>query len=134
MIELDWNDLQKTIIHYTFIDPWTWDEYYKTNPKRDMMLSTIPHVVDIILDFRRGKHIPSQAMTHFRKAAAWDNPQRGIVVIIGVHSMLQSLANIMMRVYPQAALKAPRPAKDIDEARGIIAEVRQKREKNLPIL
>ncbi len=134
MIELDWDDLQKTIIRYTFIDPWTWDEYYATNDKRDAMLSSVPHIVNIILDFRRGKQIPSQAMTHFRKAAAWDSPQRGGVVILGIHNMLQALGNIMMILYPQAALKAPRPAKDLDDAYRIIAEINLKREKNPPVL
>ncbi len=129
MILLDWDNPQRTIIRYTFEDPWTWEDYYATNIKRDQMFSSTDQVIDIILDFRLGKHIPPQAVTHFRKAASWDSPQRGVVVVIGVNVILQALANIMINVYPQAASKAPRPARDLDDARRMIWEIRLKREK-----
>jgi len=131
MIELDWDDLDKTIICYTFFDPWTWDEYYATNPKRDMMFASSNEVIDIILDFRKGKHLPPQAMSHIRKVGTWDNPQRGVVIVLGVHSMLQLLANIMSSLYPQSTLKMPRPAKDMKEAHQMISEVRAKREQKV---
>lgn len=130
MIELDWDDSSKTTIRYTFLDPWTWDEYAATNAQRDAMLSEVSHVVDLIIDFRQGKYIPSQAIHHIRRAAAWDSAQRGIITIIGIHSMLQALSSVLITLSPQAALKAPRPAKDLEQARKIIAETRQKREIN----
>ncbi len=131
MIKLDWDDPEKTIILYTFFDPWTWDEYYATNPKRDVMFATTTDIIDIILDFRKGQHLPPQAMTHIRRVGTWDNPQRGIVIILGVHSMLEILANIMNSLYPQAALKAPRPAKDMNQAHRLISEIRVKREQKV---
>ena len=131
MIELDWDDPEKTIILYTFFDPWTWDEYYATNPKRDKMFSETNQVIDIILDFRKGKRLPPQAMTQLHKIGSWGSPQRGVVIILGVHSMLQLLANIMSSLYPQSALKAPRPAKDINEAHRLISEIRLKREQKV---
>jgi len=134
MIELDWDDAEKTIIRYTFFDPWTWDEYYATNPKRDMMFAEAHQVIDIILDFRKGTHLPPQAMTHLRKVGSWDSPQRGVVVILGVHSMLQLLANIMTSLYPQSVLKMPRPAKDMDNAHRIISEIRAKREQKVSFI
>ena len=129
MIELDWDDPEKTIILYTFFDPWTWDEYYVTNPKRDMLFSETNQVIDIILDFRKGKHLPPQAMSQLRKIGSWDSPQRGVVIVIGVHSMLQLLANIMNSLYPQNTSKTPRPAKDLDHAHKLIKEIKRKREK-----
>ncbi len=131
MIELDWDDPEKTIILYTFFDPWTWNEYYATDPKRDMMFSETNQVIDIILDFRKGKHLPPQAMTQLSKIGSWDNPQRGVVIVLGVHSMLQLLANIMNSLFPQTVLKTPRPAKDIDEAHRLISEIRLKREQKV---
>ncbi len=130
MIELDWDDSQKTTIRYTFVDPWTWDEYYATNARRDALLSEVSHVVDLILDFRQGKYMPSQAIHHIRRAMAWENTQRGIIVIVGVHSMLQALGSVLITLSPQLASKAPRPAKDLEQARKIIAETRQKHEIN----
>jgi hypothetical protein len=134
MIELEWDDSEKTIIRYTFFDPWTWDEYYATNPKRDRMFTETHEVIDIILDFRKGNHLPPQAMTHLRKVGSWDSPQRGVVIILGVHSMLQLLANIMSSLYPQSALKMPRPAKDMDNAHRIISEIRAKREQKVSFI
>ncbi len=131
MIELDWDDPEKTIIGYTFFDPWTWDEYYATNPKRDAMFASTDDVIDIILDFRKGQHLPPQAMTHIRKVGTWDNSQRGIVVVLGVHSMLQLLADIMNSLFPQSTLKTPRPAKDMTQAHRLIAEIRLKRQQKV---
>lgn len=130
MIQLDWDDSQKTTLRYTFVDPWTWNDYHATNIKRDALFASVTHMVDIILDFTDGKHIPSQAMTHFRKAAAWDDPKRGVVIVVGVNMMLQALANIMISVYPQAALKTPRPAKDLEDARRMIRDIQSKRDTN----
>jgi hypothetical protein len=130
MVELDWDDSNKTTLRYTFIDPWTWDEYYATNARRDTFLSEVSHIVDLILDFRRGKYMPSQAIHHIRRAMAWESPQRGIIVIVGVHSMLQALGSVLITLSPQTASKAPRPAKDLEQAQKIIAETRQKREIN----
>ena len=129
MIELDWDDPEKTIICYTFHDPWTWDEYYATNPKRDKMFSETDQVIDIILDFRKGKQLPPKAMTHMLKVGTWDSPQRGAVIVVGVHSMLELLANIMNSLYPQTTSKAPRPARDLDHAHKLIKEIKRKREK-----
>lgn len=134
MIELDWDDTEKTIIRYTFFDPWTWDEYYATNPKRDRMFAETSQVIDIILDFRKGNHLPPQAMTHMRKVGSWDSPQRGVVIILGVHSMLQLLANIMSSLFPQSVLKTPRPAKDMDDAHRLISEIRVKREQKVSFI
>ena len=128
MIELDWDDPAKTIICYTFHDPWTWDEYDATNPKRDKMFRETDQIIDIILDFRKGKQLPPKAMTHMRKVATWDSPKRGVVVIIGVHSMLGLLANIMNTLYPQTTLKTPRPANDLDHAHALIQDIKHKRE------
>ena len=129
MIQLDWDNTQRTIIRYTFVDPWTWEDYYATNVKRDAMFNSTDQIIDIILDFSMGRHIPPQAMLHFRKAASWDSPQRGVVIVIGVSVLLQALANIMISVYPQAALKTPRPAKNLPDAHRMIWEIRLKREK-----
>ena len=129
MIELNWDDSEKTIICYTFHDPWTWDEYYATNPKRDTMFRETNQVIDIILDFRKGQHLPPKAMTHMRKVGTWDNPRRGVVIILGVHSMLELLANMLNSLYPQTNLKTPRPAKDLDHAHRLIQEIKGKREK-----
>ena len=127
MIQLDWDDPQHSIIRYTFFDPWTWEEYHATNVKRDLMFSSTDHIIDIILDFTHGRHIPGQAMTQFPKAASWDNPKRGVIIVIGVNKMLQMLADIMIHVYPQAASKTPRPAKDLNDAQRMIWEIRLKR-------
>ncbi|MBI1279642.1 MAG: hypothetical protein GC179_16055 [Anaerolineaceae bacterium] len=128
MIELDWDDAEKTIICYTFFDPWTWDEYYATNPKRDTMFAETNQVIDIILDFRKGSHLPPQAMTHIRKVGSWDSPKRGVVIVLGANSMLQLLANIMNSLFPLSVLKTPRPARDMQDALRLISEIRVKRE------
>lgn len=130
MVEINWDNLQKTTIRYTFIDPWTWEEYTATNTQRDTMLGEVPHVVDLILDFRQGKYMPSQAIHHIRRAMAWESPQRGIITIVGMNSMLQALSSVLITLSPQAAFRAPRPAKDLEQARKIIAEIHYKREIN----
>jgi hypothetical protein len=128
MIQLDWDNPQQNIIRYTFVDPWTWDEYYATNIKRDQLFASSSQTIDIILDFTEGAQIPGQAVTHFRKAAAWDSPKRGVVVIVGVNLMLQALGHIMTSVFPQIAMKAPRPAKNLEAARRLIWEIRLQRD------
>jgi hypothetical protein len=130
MIQLDWDDDQQTIIRYRFLHPWTWAEYYATDAQRDEMFNTSDQIIDIILDFSEGKHIPDEAMTHLPKVASWDSPKRGVIIVIGVNRMLQTLANIMISVYPQAATKAPRPAKDLEDARRMIEEIRRRRQKD----
>lgn len=128
MIQLEWDTAQKDILCYTFIEPWTWDEYEATNPQRDRMFSESDGMIDIILDFTNGAQIPARALPHFRKAAAWDSPKRGVVIVVGVSTLLQALGTIMFSVFPQSALKAPRPARNRDAARSLIKVIRLQRD------
>ncbi len=127
MILLEWDDPSCTTLRYTFVDPWTWDEYHATNPQRDAMFAQTSAILDIILDFTHGQHIPEGAMTHFYAAASWDRPQKGIVAVIGVNTVLRILSNIMEKVSPQPRLKLPYVARDLAAARAIIERAKSNR-------
>ncbi|HEX2908474.1 MAG TPA: hypothetical protein VHO69_16500 [Phototrophicaceae bacterium] len=127
MITTAWGNPEKTIVTCTFIDPWTWDEYYAMLDEAALLFNSIDHLADYLLDFSQGHKMPGGAMTHLRQVASHEKPRRGLLVMVDLGPLAQGVVNLLLRVYPKMAYKI-RQANTLEEAYAILHGVRQERQ------
>jgi hypothetical protein len=120
---VDWDNTEKTIIRYQFVDPWMWQEYQETYTRGWALISTVNYTVDLILDFSRGGGIPPDALRHFQPAVERVHPNRGYIVVITGNPLIRSVLNTLARIYRYRSTGVNGSfAGDLDEAYRIIAD------------
>ena len=117
-----WENDEQTIVRFTFVDPWTWEDFLTANAEAGDIVANLNHVVDAIFDFRAGGNLPLGAISVFGTAGqkSLETPTEGLTVVIGMNSFMRTMYNVIVRIHPE--LKSiVRIASDDDEALAIIA-------------
>ncbi|HUN07367.1 MAG TPA: hypothetical protein PLQ56_12235 [Aggregatilineales bacterium] len=81
-----WLNSEKTIILYDFEGEWTWTEYHAAVDQSHIMLRTVPHTVDFIVNMAYSRHMPPNAYLNIIDAARRRPENWGIsAVVVGPH-------------------------------------------------
>ncbi|MBL8165249.1 MAG: hypothetical protein JNJ61_24920 [Anaerolineae bacterium] len=116
-----WDDEEQTIQRYSFVAPWTWDEYRAAVEQAWTDARTRPYVVNVIIDFTHMGALPQGYLTHFsRTAMTRISPNLGIVVLVGMKGFMHTVNQLMMQLFPRLAERINH-ANSLEEARAIIA-------------
>jgi hypothetical protein len=79
-----WDNDEKTIIRTVYEQMWTWEEYRTVSLQAGMMLASVPHRVDAILDRRHSTYVPPGYMEQIRATVQVPPiPNLGIVILLG---------------------------------------------------
>jgi hypothetical protein len=123
-ITASWFDAEKRIICYAMVDEWTWDELKSVAAEVDRMIRSVPHRVDVIIDFSQSLGEPPHSMlSHLRSGPLNSAGNWGGGVFVGVTPFLQVVLKTFIRVEPELASRyciAHTP----DEARMVILQRR----------
>jgi hypothetical protein len=102
-IQVEWDNPQQTVIRYTYIHPWYWEDYYSANCKAHQMFASVNHGVDVLFDFRRSPVIPQGGFGHFRRSLHETRPlNMGRVVMLGASGIMLVIDNILRTFYPNS--------------------------------
>ncbi len=123
-ISVTWDNPEHTVIHFTFDEHWTWDEYHVAASRISRMLEGVNHRVDLIIDFRTS-HVPHNTIKQVESGSTlfW-HPQAGFGVLVGVKGFIRTLLMLFIHVYPdseQWLLLAP----TVEDARMMLSKQRQ---------
>ena len=121
-VRVNWDDPEHTILLYTLGSTWTWDELYETVDVGVAMVTTVPHVVDVLVDFQNSS-LPPRAFAQFHRVANIPTPQTNHIVIGGGGTLFLSLFNLFKLVVGDAANKYSWVS-DLDKARVTLAKHR----------
>ena len=123
-----WGNETKTVVRFTFVDPWSWHEFNSANDEAGIEAASFNHVVDAIFDFRGGRIMPAGAVPMFTRAAreSITTPSQGITVVIGMQSYMYAIYDVIARIYPPV-VKIVRLAVDDEAASHIIEAVQAQR-------
>lgn len=94
-----WEDETHTLVHYNFEGNWTWDELYPAYYQAIEMEKSVPHRVDVILDMRQSKKIPSNALMHIKNISDKQPPNIGLSVLVSNSAFLASMYRIGVQFY-----------------------------------
>lgn len=98
-ITVDWDNEEKTIIRWQFLAKWTWDDYYAALQVSRQISRQESYMLDIIVDMRDSKSLPSHLFTHAQNALQANEINVGTIVVIGVTPLLRSAFNTFKRLY-----------------------------------
>ncbi len=131
-VDYQWDNNDKTIMRYTVQGAWDWNDFYRQMRRSLLWWDDLDHVVDIIIDFRGGDHLPdgsiklpAGAMAHLRSIGTIEHanaPHRAVV--IGVSADLQAKIGAVDGVY-KPPRREIRFVENDDQARAVIADWRR---------
>lgn len=124
-----WVDSEKTIARYDFVGRWTWEEMMVAIKEMYVMLDSVPHMVDIIIDLSQSPSEPPRGMlAHLRTGTMEARANWNSGIFVGVSPFVRVLINTFRRVEPGLA-KRYAVANTVDEALTIILKRRADAEK-----
>lgn len=95
-ITVSWDDTEKTVLRYDFEGNWTWDEFQQAKEESDAMLDSVPHSVDVILNYGNNHWLPPGAISRLRAMAANTRPNfSGRTIIVSESIVHRTLLNIL---------------------------------------
>ena len=118
-VRVDWDDTDHTILLYSLGHPWTWEELYEAVDTGIAKVATVPHVVDVIVDFQNSHNLPPKSLVQFYRVANLPTPQTNLIVIAGGGTLLLSLFNLFKLMVGGTGSKYYW-ASDVDQAHSII--------------
>lgn len=123
-INISWVNEERTIAQYTFDGRWTWDQLYHAVQEVKVMLNSVSHQVDIVIDLRKNHSVPPGALTHLRSVTLGASPNWGMGVFVGVNTFIRTLLRTFITVYPRLGERYA-VADSVESALALIAQHRQ---------
>lgn len=125
-ITVKWFDESKQIALWEFVGRWEWEDYHTAINTAVLLLKTVDHTVDSIIDLSRNESIPPDVLIHgprwFRVAPA----NFGVAVVSSANSLVRNVSLTIGRLYKPFGEKILF-ADDVDVAYKLL----QKRRKDL---
>ncbi len=121
-VEVEWDNPERTILRYTVIGHWTWEEFYAARDHARVLADEVAQTkIDAIIDIRIGSMFPRNSLTHFRDMPEDAHPklENGTVVVVENSLFVRTLMDIMRRAN-RTAMENFHRARSLDEARAIL--------------
>jgi hypothetical protein len=122
-----WDNEEQTVLRYVYEGQWTWDEAWEAMAEAAAMTTTVPHIVDAIIDMSASKGMPIGAITQLRTSRKLKPSNRGLFIIISNSTLFNTLPKIVQTLFPKA-VSDYRVAKSEEEAALILEKVNQERQ------
>ncbi len=106
MIEIQWQDDEKRVLHYTFPKHWQWDDFYAVKERADAWLDNISeHDDDIVLllDLRHSvlDNVIVDMLIHAKHLFRGAHPRANIIIAITKNNGVRNIAPLIRRLVPR---------------------------------
>ena len=126
-IRVVWYDAEKTIIVWEFDGEWEWQDYHAAINTAVVMIKSVDHVVDSIMDLRRNRALPPNALVQGKRWFVVAPPNFGITVVAGGSALIRGIASTIAAVYKRFSERILMAA-TVEEAIKIIRTKKQQRQ------
>jgi hypothetical protein len=118
-VRVSWDNEAKTIVRYDFEYGWTWLELEVANNELREMMKTIHHEICMIANQAYPQHyLPPNPLSKIGAMLPSRSPQLSLTVVVSGSSLITSVLNLIIKVYPSASHL--RFANNLEEARAMI--------------
>ncbi|GAB5491196.1 MAG: hypothetical protein Phog2KO_14110 [Phototrophicaceae bacterium] len=101
-VEIQWDNDEKTIMHFIYEGRWTWKEFYTKIDEANQLMDTVPHPCVSIIDMQKSRYLPSGAALHIsnviRQSMSHNNS--GISVFLQADMIVQIMIDVLKEIYP----------------------------------
>jgi hypothetical protein len=125
-IHVVWYDETKTIIVWEFDGAWEWQDYHAAINTAVVMIKSVNHVVDSIMDVRRNRSLPPNALKEGKRWFVVAPSNFGVTVVAGGSGLIRGIATTIGAVYKQFSERILIAA-TVDDAVKIINEKKRSR-------
>ncbi len=119
-ITVAWDSEQHTIVRFTFIGRWDWNDFYNASAQSHELIEQVSHNVDLLIDLRNSQMLPENMLSHLNRLPQIAHPNTGAVVIVGANKVMQALSDLYVRVYGKGSRQF-RMVKTLDAGRQFLA-------------
>ncbi len=123
MVNVSWDDADRTILRVDFFGDWTWDEMRVAVAKVTRMCEEVGYDVNVIGDLTYAGRLPSPFLSQLRRVI--ENHPSGIdlTVVAGMSDVVQIFWKILMQTYGRLVSDNRfLVVKTVPNARALIAE------------
>jgi hypothetical protein len=102
-ITVEWHNVERTILLYTFAAAWEWEEYYSAIEQGLWLLDSVQHPVHVICNFEQTDLLPPKALSHFGRGLqvlVATPANLGWVVIVGASGLVAIVGRVVRNLYP----------------------------------
>lgn len=100
-ITIEWDNSEKTVLRYRFIDNWTWDEYLEELKKGRAMMVSVSHYVCILNDFTEMKRLPPNFITLARSVINSRPENTGLAIFVSTDSFFKIMHSVLKKIIPE---------------------------------
>src|SRR5688572_11065659 len=101
LITRQWFNEEKTIILLTYTaDGWSWEEVSEAVRQTNVMIETVSHLVDVIVDVNNTQLLPKEgtAFKAIEDALAIRHYRQRHTVVVGMRGMIAMLSKLVGRI------------------------------------
>jgi hypothetical protein len=118
---IEWDDDAKTRTLFTFDGKWTWEEYYQARAKGIEMVNSVPHTVNLIVDYTHSSFFPDNMLSNFGSSLQKVPKDFDLAVIVTNSNFVIAMVNMISKLTFGRKVKF-RVTRSLDEARAIFAK------------
>lgn len=102
----NWHNDQRTILYFTFQDPWTLEEFTSVDFEARQAIKELNHSVDAIVDLSHTKSVPRNIVSGLVNMAKRNEPEAnmGSSVVIHATPMLKTFIQVVQQLVPPDTL------------------------------
>ncbi|MCI0710470.1 MAG: hypothetical protein L0154_09950 [Chloroflexi bacterium] len=128
-VNIQWDNADKTIIRFEFVDPWTWKEFYGAIRESEPMHNEVDHMVFWLYDINQMRKVPPNSLGGGKQVTnlRYENTCHDHV-IVGANSIIRTLGNTFNRVYSRLYDMNIHFAESLEEGRAKAHEFLEKAE------
>ena len=107
-VRISWGNETKTYVLFEFIGEWTWDEYYQTRKTGIEYADSVPHTVNMIIEYTQSRMFPRNMLSHFGSSMERNPKTFDVAVIVTQMAFVVALVNTLVRLNKKAKFRVAR--------------------------
>lgn len=116
-VAIGWADEAQSIILIEFMGQWTWAEFHHADEQSRAMIRSIPHTINMMVDFTESTDLPNGALTELRTMIKRMEHRATDIIIVGSNMLIETTFQMFYKLYgKQAGFPEARFVKTRDEA------------------
>lgn len=103
MIDVNWDEKDKSIIRMAITGDWTWEEYHDGTHQVSEMMNDVDYRVDVVMEMGEAGPLPmSAASLHLKSGLERMPDNHGVTVIVEADKLTRMVIESLDRVLPAA--------------------------------
>jgi hypothetical protein len=100
-VTIEWDNPSKTILHYRFVDDWTWNGYLEQLQSGREMMASVSHDVCILNDMTQMKNLPPNFITLARSVIGTRPENTGLAIFVSTSAFFKTMHRVLGEVIPE---------------------------------